>query len=401
MTSAAEARDPWKNLRGDTEPGKMPAARLSKAAKAATLETREATYALDQQDLDHNLGVLLDRSYGASGPGPGDPEADGRSFIPGIDGLAGGRKWRPYVEFTAAPGSRSMGQVNLFAPLAQDGDSLLFTDLRASAWTDDVQEGNFGLGYRQILPGGFFGTDAIFGIYGFVDARRSAYDNMFYQGTFGAELMTESFEVRANAYLPGGRQYTVGTAGPAVVLDGRNLIYSGNNLVERALPGFDVEAGLKLDFSEAAIRLNAGYFRFERGDTLVEGPRFRAEVEIEDPFGLDGAKLTLGGEIRTDKVRGTEASGIVRLRMPLGGPSETVAAERDLSGLDRLMTRRIYRDDDIVSPVVTETRANAGNPVTDALSGESLQVFHVTNTAQGAADCSTVANACAFVTAQG
>tara|TARA_R110002020_G_scaffold116694_3_gene267340 strand:- start:359 stop:793 length:435 start_codon:yes stop_codon:yes gene_type:complete len=87
--------------------------------------------------------------------------------------------------------------------------------------------------------------------------------------------------------------------------------------------------------------------------------------------------------------------------MPIGGPSEVDAAERELSGLDRLMTRRIYRADDIVSPVVTETNANAGDPVTDALSGESLQVFHVANTAQGAADCSTVANACAFVTAQG
>tara|TARA_R110002020_G_scaffold116694_3_gene267341 strand:- start:818 stop:1771 length:954 start_codon:yes stop_codon:yes gene_type:complete len=310
LASAAEVRDPWKNLRGDSEPAKKPqAARLSKPAKAATVETAGATYALEQQDLDHNLGVLLDRSYGASGPVPGSSgpssPGDARSFIPGIDGLAGGTKWRPYVEFTAAPGGRTMGQVNLFAPLAQDGDSLLFADLRASAWTDDVQEGNFGLGYRQMVPGGFFGTDAIFGVYGFVDARRSTYDNMFYQGTLGVELMTEALEFRANAYMPGGRQYTVGSVGPAVVLDGRDIIYSGSSLVERALPGFDVEAGLKLDFSEAAIRLNAGYFRFERGSTLIEGPRFRAEVEIEDPFGLDGAKLTVGGEIRTDKVRGT------------------------------------------------------------------------------------------------
>jgi len=395
LTTVAEARDPWKNLRNDGDSAKKPeAARISRPAKASSLKTAGASYGVSQQDMNHNLGVLLDQSYGAATAGD-------RKFVPGIDGLAGGKKWRPHVEFTAAPGSRSMGQVNLFAPLVQNSDSMLFADLRASAWTDDVQEGNFGIGYRQIVPGGFFGTDAIFGVYGFVDARHSAYDNMFYQGTFGAELITEHLEFRANAYLPSSTQYVVGTTGGSIALDGFNIVNTGTNLVERALPGFDVEAGVKIDFSEAAIRLNAGYFRFERGSTLVEGPRFRAEVEIDDPFGLDGAKLSFGGEIRTDKVRGTEASGIVRLRMPIGGVSDSVQAERQLSGLDRLMTRRVYRDDDIVTPVVQAGSTQTLAPVTDVASGESLQAFFVANTAQGAADCSSVANACEFVTAQG
>ncbi|OCW56912.1 hypothetical protein AWJ14_07060 [Hoeflea olei] len=398
LMSAADAKDLWKNLRNEgPAPARPGAAKLSKPAPAAPLETSDATYVVGQQDINHNLGVLLDQSYGAS-----RPAAKPHRFIPGIDGLAGDRKWQPFIEFTMAPGSRrSLGQVNLFAPLAQDADSLLFADLRASAWTDDVREGNFGLGYRQIVPGGFFGTDAIFGIYGFVDARRSAYDNTFYQGTLGVELMTEHLEFRANAYLPDSSQYVVGSVGSQVVLNGTNVVYSGNSLVERALPGFDVEAGVKIDFSEAAVRLNAGYFRFERGSTLVEGPRFRAEVEIEDPFGLKGGKLSIGGEIRTDNVRGTEASGIVRLRMPIGGPDETETATRELTGLDRLMTRRVYRDDDIVTPAVVERNPNAGQPVLDAATGESLQVFHVANTAQGAADCSSVSNACDFVTAQG
>ncbi len=207
LVSSADAKDLWKNLRGDAGSAKKPeAARVSKPLKASKLEASDATYGVSQQDMDDNLGVLLDKSYGAATGGT-------RKFVPGIDGLAGGKKWRPHVEFTVAPGSRSMGQVNLFAPLMQSNDSLLFTDLRASAWTDDVQEGNFGLGYRQIVPGGFFGTDAIFGVYGFVDARHSAYDNMFYQGTLGAELITEHLEFRANAYLPSGKQYVVGVTG--------------------------------------------------------------------------------------------------------------------------------------------------------------------------------------------
>lgn len=396
VAAAGEARDPWKNLRADSDPLKTPeAARVGKSSKAARLETRDATYAVDQQGLNDNLDVLLDRSYGAQ-------TAPEREFTPGIDGLAGDKKWRPHIEFTAAPGDeRSLGQINLFAPLMQDGDSLLFTDLRASAWTDNVQEGNFGVGYRQLVPGAFFGNDAILGIYGFFDARRSAFDNMFYQGTLGAELITERFEFRVNGYLPSGNQYVVGTTGSGVTLDGFNVVNVANDLVERALPGFDVEAGIKIDFSEAAVRLNAGYFRFERGDTLVEGPRFRAEVEIDDPFGWDGAKLSLGGEVRDDDVRGTEVSGLMRLRVPIGGPSDADRANDQLSELERLMTRRVYRDDDIVSPVVRGENTQAVSQATDAASGETLQAFFVANTAQGAADCSSVANACEFVTAQG
>ncbi|WP_299866458.1 inverse autotransporter beta domain-containing protein [uncultured Hoeflea sp.] len=396
MAAAGEARDPWKNLRADSDPLKTPeAARVGKSSKAARLETRDATYAVDQQGLNDNLDVLLDRSYGAQ-------TAPEREFTPGIDGLAGDKKWRPHIEFTAAPGDeRSLGQINLFAPLMQDGDSLLFTDLRASAWTDNVQEGNFGVGYRQIVPGAFFGNDAILGVYGFFDARRSAFDNMFYQGTLGAELITERFEFRVNGYLPSGNQYVVGTTGSGVALDGFNVVNIANDLVERALPGFDVEAGIKIDFSEAAVRLNAGYFRFERGDTLVEGPRFRAEVEIDDPFGWDGAKLSLGGEVRDDDVRGTEVSGLMRLRVPIGGASDADRADDQLSDLEQLMTRRVYRDDDIVTPVVRGENTQSVSQVTDAASGQTLQAFFVANTAQGAADCSSVANACEFVTAQG
>ncbi|MEQ8305220.1 MAG: inverse autotransporter beta domain-containing protein [Hoeflea sp.] len=397
VATAGEARDPWKNLRNnDDGPNAAPAERNPQAAGTNVLETTDATYVVGEQDLNDNLDILLDRSYGAT-------PARERDFIAGIDGLAGGKKWRPHVEFTAAPGNkRTMGQVNLFAPLMQDSDSLFYADLRASAWTTDVQEGNFGIGYRQIVPGAFFGSDAILGVYGFVDARHSEYNNMFYQGSLGAELITERFEFRVNGYLPSGSEYVVGTApGGGVTLNGRDIVYSNGNLVERALPGFDVEAGVKIDFSEAAIRLNAGYFRFERGDTVVEGPRFRAEVEIDDPFGWDGAKLSIGGEIRDDKVRGTEASGLVRLRVPIGGPGKSELADRQLSDLEKLMTRRINRDEDVVAPIVRKGNSAGTGAVTDAMSGETLQAFFVANTAQGAADCSSVANACDFATAQG
>ena len=298
---------------------------------------------------------------------------------------------------------RFLGQVDLFAPIMQDQTSLLYANLRGTFTDDPIEEGNFGLGYRQIVPGGFFGQDAIYGIYGFFDVRSSTFNNTFYQGTIGAELITENLEFRINGYLPDNNVHAIGGGGGnAVALAGNNVVFAGG-LAEQALPGFDVEAGIKIDFSDAALRFNAGYFRFERDNILAEGPRARVELEFEEPFGWDGATLSVGGEIRNDQIRGTESYGIVRLRLPLDGGSGASENKPQLSALEKLMTRRVFRDDDIITPAV-ETGAgggNAGTPVEDAISGETLQVFFVANSAQGAGDCSDVTNACTFATAQG
>lgn len=319
-------------------------------------------------------------------------------------------KWHPHVDLIAKPGTdRMIGKADFFAPITQDQDSMFFVNMRGVFTSDPIQEGNFGLGYRQIVRNGFFGQDAIYGVYGFFDVRNSQNNNTFYQGTLGAEILTEIFEFRANAYLPNRKTHQVsggGGGGGAVVLNGVALQAGGGGLIERALPGFDLEAGVKIPlFDKTSFRFNAAYFRFERGQTLVEGPRLRAEVIWDDLGGWTGAKLSLGGEVRDDRVRGTDGYGFVRLRIPLYGLSQPSGDYRpkELTGIDREMTRFIHRDADIITPTVEDPNGgggNAGQPLTDAASNEELHVFEVASAAQGAGDC-TSGNACTVAEAFG
>ena len=62
---------------------------------------------------------------------------------------------------------------------------------------DDI-EGNFGLGLRRMLEGGWN-----IGGYGYYDRRRSDSGNVFNQLTFGATL-GPNWDFRANAYAPQG-----------------------------------------------------------------------------------------------------------------------------------------------------------------------------------------------------
>jgi hypothetical protein len=91
----------------------------------------------------------------------------------------------------------TVGQGNLFLPLAQDCDSLLFADMRG-LWTDgNAAEGNWGLAYRKITP-----SEWIVGGYLFYDLRYSEFNNTFHQGTAGLELLNVNWGFRVNGYIP-------------------------------------------------------------------------------------------------------------------------------------------------------------------------------------------------------
>lgn len=336
-------------------------------------------------------------------PGSLDPEQH-RLLDPGLSDLpliapaaadggssANTAKWFPHVELIAKPGTeRMVGKADFFVPLLQRRNWMVFANARGVFTSDPVQEGNFGLGLRHIVPDLFFGQDSILGMYGFFDIRNSEHGNTFKQGTIGIELLTEMFEFRANGYIPETKEYQIGNGVGGATFNGITLTSAGN-LVERALPGFDVEAGVRLPLGEdLSFRLNAGYFRFERASTLVEGPRVRSELVFDNAMGWRDAKFVVGGEVRDDKLRGTEGYGFVRIRLPLNSAPEDEDGRRRLRGIDREMTRFVYRDTDIVSPTVT---VGIGAPIRDKASGETLEVFEVAAAPVGAGDC-TSGNAC-------
>jgi|GEM_PF-2139705 len=270
-------------------------------------------------------------------------------------------KYRGHFELEyRGSNDRQTGTGNLFAPLWQDEDSLLFTDLRYQ--NDDAGSGeyNLGLGFRQMINDKF-----ILGGYGFFDQRTTNNDNTFNQATLGLEALTEDFDVRANAYIAEKGAKNIPNAVGTAVIQNNQIFVRGQ--AERALSGFDAEIGYKLPlgWDDVEVRVYGGGYHFDASDTRdVSGPRVRAEMRIDDiSFLGDGSRFTLGAEAQDDDVRGDQYFGVARLRIPfstlLGGRRSD-----NLSALERRMTERVQRDVDVVTGSTTAGLEAAVNPAT-------------------------------------
>ncbi|MDH4988690.1 right-handed parallel beta-helix repeat-containing protein [Aminobacter anthyllidis] len=287
------------------------------------------------------------------------------------DALA--KRWGPWVETGGQLGKgRSLGQLNLFVPLFQNGDTLVFTDLRGKFDNNDSVEGNFGLGIRHMLPSGWN-----LGAYGYYDVRRSPYGNTFHQLTLGAEALSEVFDLRANAYLPIGeteRRMDLGataTVGPwssQAILTGTSLAIHHQAVqttttsyrVEKALAGADAELGIRLPVFEpdSGFDMRAfvgGYYFGGSGVEAIAGPRARLEFSADDFADLPGVKVTAGLTFQHDDVRGDQWITQARLRIPLQAASS--AGREPLSYMERRMTDTVVRDVDIVSNTRNGTRS--------------------------------------------
>jgi parallel beta-helix repeat protein len=283
------------------------------------------------------------------------------------------KRWGPWVETGGQFGKgRSLGEMNLFVPLLQNSDTLVFTDLRGKFDNNDSVEGNFGLGIRHMLPSGWN-----LGAYGYYDIRRSPYGNNFHQLTLGAEALSEVFDLRANAYLPVGeteRRMDLGataTVGPwssQAVLTGTSLAIqhqavqtiTTSYMVEKALAGADAEIGIRLPVFEpdSGFDMHAfvgGYYFGGSDVEAIAGPRARLEFTAADFVDLPGVKLTAGLTFQHDDVRGEQWITQARLRIPLQAASS--AGREPLSYMERRMTDTVVRDVDIVSTTRNGTRS--------------------------------------------
>ncbi|MBF0166963.1 MAG: inverse autotransporter beta domain-containing protein [Alphaproteobacteria bacterium] len=111
-------------------------------------------------------------------------------------------KWGPHIDLEGKAGTkRNLGEADLFVPLVQNQQSLLFADFRTRLDDHGSQEGNFGLGARAMLDHGWN-----LGAYGYFDRRRSDNGNYFNQATLGIEGLSQDWDVRLNSYLPVGRR---------------------------------------------------------------------------------------------------------------------------------------------------------------------------------------------------
>ena len=128
-------------------------------------------------------------------------------------------KWDAHIEIGGRfGGDRQSGDVEVFVPLWQDQDSLVFGNIRGKLGSDGDTEGNFGLGYRTKIDGAW-----ILGVNGYFDVLETQFNNVFYQGGIGLEALTEDFDFRVNAYFPGSDPKAI-VGGPSRVMVVGNTI---------------------------------------------------------------------------------------------------------------------------------------------------------------------------------
>ncbi len=278
---------------------------------------------------------------------------------------------------------KTFGELEFIVPLAQSKNTLLFLDARGLVDSRENLEGSIGAGICHIVNDRF-----IIGAYGFYDHRRTANDSNFDQATFGAELMSEKWDLRFNYYSAFDETRRLSsidtTVGQTTSFEGSDLFLSGNSLFanvtqvdtvlttqtsERANDGWDAEVGYEI-FS--GIRAFAGYFNFNDNQVGLKGPKGRLEWNVADDISaLKGANITLTGEFSDDDTRGSLFSGGIRLSIPFG-KSKTTSTRH---GLNKRMTEWVRRSADVITSVADTARISQQVTVTQEQVSDTVYRF--------------------------
>lgn len=294
-------------------------------------------------------------------------------------------KWGPHIDLEAKPGTkRSLGEADLFIPVAQSADTLLFVNLRLRMDDNDSNEGNYGFGIRHMLDSGWN-----LGTYGYFDRRRTEYDNHFNQVTLGVEALSQDWDLRANYYAPVGRRsHNVDNLNTAEV-SGTTVLFRGGE--ERSMGGFDAELGWRVPVFEASadkqFRIFGGAYHFsESGMPDVSGPRLRAELTFDSvPYLWEGSRFSLGAEWQNDDPRGSQGFLTARLRIPLQVYGKSAST---LTPMERRMADPVVRDIDVVSQA---GQFSAPEVATQLANGGSFTVVNSASTAGNDLDAAVTA----------
>lgn len=184
-----------------------------------------------------------------------------------------------------------------FVPLAQTpGQSLTYLQGRLQLATDN------GALASTILVGHRFISDSkqqIVGGYLAYD-RRNTGDAIFNQFGIGFESLSETFDARANVYLPFGQSSRAIGASQIGSLNFRGNALNLERLqgVQEALPGFDVELGTRLfKLGKGSVRGYVGGYHYDSAQGSFTGFRSRLAVRPTDWI---SAGLTLQTDSRFD-----------------------------------------------------------------------------------------------------
>lgn len=276
-------------------------------------------------------------------------------------------KWAPTFELEGRTNSdRSLISPKFLIPLAQDDDSMLFTDIRTRLDDNSSEEYNIGLGYRTIR------NSWIFGGYAFADYLSSPNGKAYWQGTAGLEALSENWDARINGYLPENTKHQLSAVAGGLTIDGGGNfgISSGGGSFERALPGIDAEVGYRLPLQDIDLRVFGGGYYFGADDfKSVTGPKARVELTLNEDntdFLTSGMELTFGVQYQNDGPREGTTTALAQFRIPFWADEDS----KKLSPLKKRMTNFIERDVDIVTKSGTSV-ATTSESATLTLNGQN------------------------------
>ena len=225
----------------------------------------------------------------------------------------------PFLDLQVYGGNhRTIGKGDVFVPLWQTNEHLVFFDMRVEFDDRDAVEANWGIGYRRL-----FDSSWILGLYGYYDLLHSSHGNNFGQGTLGVEFLTLNWDFRLNGYIPTDGQ---GYAPATFAISNGNVVT--RDFVEKSYGGFDFETGYRVghwgENDNVELRWFLGGFVYDASgpnyDTMV-GPKTRVEMRLYDlDFLGQQARVEGGAEFTWDEVRNEQVFGFVRVRIPLGRP---------------------------------------------------------------------------------
>jgi len=260
-----------------------------------------------------------------------------------------GNEWNSVIRPGVNAGTGTADySLDLFSPLFQDGNSMLFFNpkFRINPGRGDENELNFGLGYRRLVFGGecFVGGNVYF------DTMESRYDNRYNQVGLGVEARSQWLDLFLNGYIVVGddisqvdelNKYTLGNTWIGV--------YRGE---EQAMSGMDAELGVLVpyvsDYMETRAYVGGYWWLSDIGDDIV-GVRGRVQV---NPVPL----VTVNGIFNYDDVQDDVWRAEAYLNIPFSftnlvngvNPFEGIADSLNWGGGARTaperMTDRVERD---------------------------------------------------------
>lgn len=238
----------------------------------------------------------------------------------------------PRLSMIAQAGNDAGISADLMYPLLQQSvTSLLYTDLELlGTGSHNAQAASLGLGYRHLLDT----DDFILGGYANFDRSRSDHKYYYNQMNIGAEVLTNSWDLRGNLYWPvRNKEHILLYEGLTPYYpQGHKMVQWRDHVLEEAAKGFDAEAGMLIpDTNALRAYLGVYHYNFDQNEKSITGPRLRAEYRYDNNW-------TFTASEQWDKIWGNKV--LLGARYSLGGVDNHLTGNLEERMMDYVIRSR-------------------------------------------------------------